>query len=66
MIKILSIVTLVLIGCTLLCGFWISANPGKTEAEQISSRRFHMMLGLAVAAAGITLAILGLIGKIGG
>lgn len=41
MLKLLSIFTLIMLACTILCGLWMKFGPGEKDA------RFHMILSLA-------------------
>lgn len=38
--RILSIITLIFLACTLLCGLWMKFGPGEKDAG------FHMVLSL--------------------
>ena len=53
---ILSVITLLLLFCMLVCGLWISSNG--TDAAGIS---FHMTVGISGAAAAAATCVLALI-----
>ena len=45
---ILSVLSMLMIGFTMICGFWIS-NAGSAVADPAGSAGFHMMLGIITA-----------------
>lgn len=58
---ILSIVSLLLVGSTLICGFWI--HTSKEVADLASSINFHKMLGIATAISVVLTTILTFVRK---
>lgn len=56
---ILSFTSLLLVGSTLICGFWI--HTSKNVADMASSVNFHMMLAVATAVVVLATTILALI-----
>lgn len=58
---ILSILSVLLVGSTLICGFWIRNSSQVTDMA--SSVNFHMMLGVATGISVLLTMILSLIRK---
>ncbi|MCB8818043.1 hypothetical protein [Desulfosporosinus shakirovi] len=56
---ILSFISLLLVGSTLICGFWI--HTSKNVTDMASSVNFHMMLAVATAVVVLATTILALI-----
>ena len=59
--RIMAVLTMLLMGCTMLCGAWI-ANSGQVT-DLASSASFHMMLGIITAIAVFITCILAIIKK---
>ena len=56
---ILSVASLLLVGFTLICGFWI--HNGENVTDMASSVRFHMMLAVATGIVVLATTILAFI-----
>jgi len=56
---ILSFISLLLVGSTLICGFWI--HTSKNVTDMASSVNFHMMLAVVTAVVVLATTILALI-----
>jgi len=53
---ILSVISLMLVGSTLICGFWIHNNKAVTDLA--SSVNFHKLIGVATAISVLATTIL--------
>lgn len=58
---ILSIISLLLVGSTLLCGFWI--HNSKAVTDLASSVSFHKMLGIVTAVSVLLTTVLAFLRK---
>lgn len=58
---ILSVISLLLVGSNLICGFWIHNSKAVTDLS--SSVNFHMLLGVATGISVLATTILAFIRK---
>jgi Mg2+ and Co2+ transporter CorA len=58
---VLSVISLLLVGCTLICGFWI--HNTKNVPDMASSVNFHMLLAVVTGIFVLATTVLAFIRK---